>query len=132
MNPFVNRMAARRRTAERTSDRVGLTIDRALTTNKLVQVALNDRNVYTGRPLHRPFNARGHDGDLDLIPLWSSHRDVNTLEPQAPTNYAPVIEQALDAGGHLEDFSARRGGAINAPGAIALFTALSPRPSASS
>jgi len=105
VNLFVNRMAARRRTAERTSDHVGLIIDRALTTNKLVQVALDDRKIYTGRPLHRPFNARGHDGDLDLIPLWSSHRDVDTLEPQAPTNYAPVIKKALDAGGHLEDFS---------------------------
>ena len=105
VNPFVNRMEARRRTAERTSDHVGLIIDRALTRNRLVQVSLNDRKIYTGRPLHRPFNARSHDGDLDLIPVWSSHRDVDTLEPQAPTNYAPIIQKALRDGKPLSDFS---------------------------
>ena len=105
VNPFVNRMEARRRTAERTSDHVGLLIDRALTSNQLVQVSLNDRKIYTGRPLHRPFSARSHDGDLDLIPVWSGHRDVDTLEPQAPTNYAPIIQEALRVGKPLSDFS---------------------------
>ena len=104
INFFVNRMEARRRTAARTSDRVGLIIDRALNTNSLVQVSLNDRKVYTGRPLHRAFDARSHDGDLILIPLWSTHRHVDTLEPQTPTNYAPVIRKALKAGQSLSDF----------------------------
>ena len=104
INFFINRMEARRRTAARSSDRVGLIIDRALNTNSLVQVSLNDRKVYTGRPLHRAFDARLHDGDLILIPLWSTHRQIDTLEPQAPTNYAPVIRKALKDGQPLSNF----------------------------
>lgn len=105
LNRFINRMVARRRTAERTSDRIGLIIDRALNTDSLVQVSLDDRKIYTGRPLHRSFDARNHNGDLILVPLWSTHRDVDTLEPQAPINYAPIIRKAISAGEPLSNFS---------------------------
>ena len=105
LNRFINRMEARRRTAERTSDRIDLIVDRALNTNSLVQVSLNDRKIYTGRPLHRSFDARNHNGDLVLVPLWSTHRHAETLEPQAPINYAPIIRKAISAGEPLSNFS---------------------------
>lgn len=105
VNPFINRLAARRRIAERTSDRIGLVIDQALDTRSLIQVTLNDRKIYTGRPLHRPFDARKHDGDLVLIPLWSSHRHMDTLKPQPPTSYTSVIRNALEQGQPLSKFS---------------------------
>ncbi len=105
INPFINRLAARRRIAERTSDRIGLVIDQALDTRSLIQVSLNDRKIYTGRSLHRSFDARKHSGDLVLIPLWSSHRHVDTLQPQPPTRYASVIQSALEKGQPLSKFS---------------------------
>ena len=104
LNPFVNRLEARRRSALETDDHIGLVVDEALTRNRPIQISLASRRIYIGFPLIRAFQARDDEGDLVIVPLWSGYRDEHTLRLRRTVNYAPVIRSELKNGKGLTDF----------------------------
>ncbi|MDE0036859.1 MAG: hypothetical protein OXU77_04750 [Gammaproteobacteria bacterium] len=103
VNPFVNRLDARRQTALESGDHIGLVVDEAIENAKFIEVSLSSGKCYVGVPLARTFLARG-DGDLVLIPIFSGHRDNATRELKLTVNYAPVLRSELSRNTALEDF----------------------------
>ena len=95
LNPFVNRLEARRRSAVQSGDHIGVVVDQALTKRHPVQISLTGRKAYIGLPLARTFHARDDGGDLVLVPFWSGYRDRETQELKRTTNYVPVIRRHL-------------------------------------
>ena len=103
VNPFVNRLDARRQTALESGDHIGLVVDEAIENAKFIEVSLSSGKCYVGVPLARTFLARA-DGDLVLIPIFSGHRDNGTRELKLTVNYAPVLRSELRRNTALEDF----------------------------
>ena len=107
INPLSDRTDARRSVASETGDHIGLLVDQAMETGRLMEISLEGGKSYVGAPLSRTFLARGDDGDLVVVPILSGHRDKDTRDLSLTVNYAPVLRTQLEDGGQdfeLEDF----------------------------
>ena len=89
-NLAVNRLRVRRKIAQDVGDHIGLIVDQALR-RSTIEVTLASGKVYVGMPFARTFVARGQDGDLVLVPLFSGYRDKDTQEFTPTVNYASVL-----------------------------------------
>ena len=72
-------------------DLIELTIHRAVTQYRLVEVSLRSRKSYIGLPLESGPGSIP-DSDVSLIPLYSGYRDKDTLELVLVRNYGPVVK----------------------------------------
>ena len=100
LSPFVlnlssDRTNARRRAAEESGDHIGLLVDQAMETGRIIEISLDGGKSYVGVPLSRTFLARKDDGDLVVVPFASGYRDKDSRELKLTVNYAPVLRTQL-------------------------------------
>ena len=96
LNPFTDRLKARRLTAQKAGDHIGLIVDEAFGTGQLIEVWLESGKTYVGAPVARTFVARGDQGDLLIVPVLSGYRDTATRQLKITADYASVLRHKLD------------------------------------
>ena len=103
-NKFYGREKSAAHIAEKNGYRLALLLSQSIKEQKFVELSLKSRKSYIGLILGSEITRYG-EPDIALLPLASGFRDKDTLELEITTNYAPAIEQSLEASDlQYEDF----------------------------
>lgn len=85
------------RTARQFGDHVELFLDYSVRESRMVGVDLTSRKVYVGHASESGIG-KGLDADALLVPVFSGHRDVDTLNLVLDVDYRGVLEKFREEG----------------------------------
>ena len=103
-NWFYDAEKSARVAAIRNGNLIELLISESIYDQHLVELSLRSGKSYIGLALQSGRERHG-DSDVELVPLVSGYRDIDTQELVITTNYSEAIEQSLESESiRYEDF----------------------------